>query len=474
MAYTGVIATIPLGNYGLLTDLAPGDLPVGALIEARNVVLTLGTLQKAPGAWEYNSAALDGPVVGLYDWWPDTYKQRLIALTSAGSLYRDTGDKTFNGGTAATTGLNAVSPRSQFVPGGNETAGRNKKLFLLTDGMNQIKVLSGDGTSFADISKPAADWTVNNYPRVGVTHRNRLWVFLGQRAYASTTGDHEDFQDSNNILTQSVFPGEGGDVIGSYVFKGRLFAFKEDGFVYYLDDSNADSGLWFWKKLTNNFGLAAPNAVINALDDMLVGNNTGSITSHRAADTLGDIESADLLRNAGMERYLRRSTHPKGISEMHAIYDEELKQAYFTYRSTYRTSNDMLLCVDFNREAPRVTYIQKGNPSCLGLRRNKNGILRPIYGDIDGKVYEMNREDRLEGTDAYTGSFQTAHHDFAELDPAMGAAQKQFDHIWVEFVQEGDVNLNIDIFIDGLYSQTVTTKMELTNKELDVFLHIRS
>lgn len=469
MAYTGVTARIPLGDFGLLTDSSPGSLPPGALIEARNVVLNNGTVQKAPGTYIYNANnQLSGAVVGLIDWRPNPFLQRLIALTDQGNIYRDTGNRTFGGATAITTGLSNVTPRSQFITGGNETAGRNKKLFLVTDGKNQIKVLSGDGTSFSDISTPATDWATADYPRCGVVHRNRLWLFSGQRAYASNTGDHENFTSS--FLTQSIFPGEGNDIIGAYVFKGRLFAFKEGEFVYYLDDTAADSSTWFWRKLASNFGLASPNAIVNALDDMLVGNANGSVTSYRAADTLGDIESADLFRNAGMERYLRRTTHPKGIEYMHAIYDEELKQVYFTYRSTYLNYNDMLINVDFNRQSPRITYIQKGTPTCLAMRKGTNNVNQPIYGDKDGYVHVMNYEDRKEGSNAYEGAFTTATTDFKEADPGFAAVQKQFDFIWIEFVPEANVDLSIDVYIDGKFYETVSTKLSLyTEQQLGNF-----
>lgn len=461
MAYSGVSVRIPLGDYGLLTDSNPSSLPYGALIEAKNVILNNGLVQKAPGTYLYNADnQLDGAVCALFDWFPTPFQQRLIALTDNGSIYRDNGNRTFGSGTAITTGLSDVNPRAQFISGGNETAGRSKKLFLVSDGKNQIKVLSGDGTSFSDITLPAADWTSTNYPRCGIVHRNRLWFFAGQRAYASTTGDHEDFQASS-ILTQSVFPGEGNDLIGAFVFKGRLFAFKEGEFVYYLDDSSTDSDLWFWRKLASNFGLASPNAIVNALDDMLVGNAGGTVTSYRAAETLGEVESADVFRNTGMERYLRRTTHPKGVDVMHALYDEELKQVYFTYRSTYSTTNDMLINLDLNRPGPRVTYIQKGSPTCLAIRKGTNSINQPIYGSSDGYVHVMNYEDRLEGDTAYEGAFQTAFTDFKEVEPTLAAQQKQFDFVWVEFVPEANTTLNLDVYIDGKFIETVTTKLSL-------------
>jgi hypothetical protein len=455
---------------GLLTDTNPTNLPLGALIQAKNVVLNEGVVQKAPGSLIYNTShQLDGAVVALHDWWPTPFLQRLIAVTEAGSIYRDTGNRTFNGAVSINSSLTGLDPRAQFVAGGNETAGRDKRLFLFSDGNNQLKVLTGDGSSFVDVSKPALDWTNPSYPRVGIIHRNRLWAFQGQRGYASKTGDHEDFQDAS-ILTQSIFPGEGSDIIGCYVFKGRLFAFKEGEFVYYLVDSDTDSANWFWRKLASNFGLSAPNAIVNAIDDMLVGNSTGTVTSYKGAETLGEIESADIFRIAGMERYLRRTTHPLGLSLQHALYDEELKQMYFTYRSTYTTTNDMLINVDLNQGQPKITYLQKGTPTCLALRKNNHKISVPFYGDASGYVHQMNYEDRLEGAASYEGSFQTAYTDFQEAEPTLAVKQKHWDFLWIEYVQEGDHDLSIDVFIDGKFMETVTTKMEIQNVELDTFL----
>lgn len=469
MAYSGITGTIPLGRLGLYTDNAPSDLPPDALIEAKNITLVENMCQKAPGTLVWNpSYQLDGGVVAVHDWWPTTTKQRLIALTSAGKIYRDIGDHTFTLGVPINTGMGAVTPNSMFVEGGQELALRPKKLFLFTNGLHQLKVLAADGITFNDVGDPAADWTTPNYPRVGVVHRNRLWAFMKQRAYASDTGDHEDF-DTNN-LTQSIFPGEGGDIIGAHVFKGRLFAFKEGNFVYYLDDSNEDSSLWFWRKLSNNFGLAAPNAMFDALNDMLAGNSSGTVTSYAATDALGDIESADIFRAANMEQYLRANLNMVGIREMHALYYEAKKLAYFTYRSTYKTTNDSLVVLDMNKEIPRVTFWIKGTPQCLAHRKDVTGIPRPMYGDASGYIHFMDYEDRKEGNTAYEGAFRTAYTDFSQLDTALKHRQKHFDFMWVEFVEEGPHTISVDTFIDGRYMETFTIPMNIEGTYLDSFM----
>jgi hypothetical protein len=234
MSYSGNIATIPLGQIGLLTDLPPGEIARGALIKATNVSFETGLITKAPGSLRYNTQVLPAGIVAGIDWHPDVVTQRLIVACSNGSIYRDIGDRLFSGAVAITSGLGTLTPRSKFVEGGGETAGRDKKLFFFSGGAAQLKVLEGDGVEFTTINNPAADWTTPNFPTCGLVHRNRLWAFMKSRAYASDSGDHENF--TSNYLTQAIFPGEGGDISGAFVFKGRLFAFKQGGFVYYLED----------------------------------------------------------------------------------------------------------------------------------------------------------------------------------------------------------------------------------------------
>jgi len=458
LGYDGVEAKIPLGEIGLLTDVSPTDMPPNALTYANNICLWNGCVEKAPGTLKFNASALPAGIVAIHDWWPDTTKQRLIAVTSAGSVYRDTGGRDFASNTAITTGLGTLTPNCKFTEGGVETAGRSKKLFLFTNGVAQLKVLEADGTSFASIDNPAADWTGTNYPKCGVVHRNRLWAFAGQRAYASDTGDQENF--TTNYLTQAVFPGEGGEIRGAYVYKGRLFAFKDGGFVYYLEDSDSDSAFWFWKKLASSFGLAAPNALQEVGNDLIGGNTTGTITSYAASDALGEVESADIMQLAKMESFLRATTSKSGILEQHCLYYPEKKTLFATYRSTYRTYNDMLISLDTNTGQPRFAFWIKGYPQCLALRKDINEIFRPMYGDKDGYVHIMDYEDRLEGSTAFLGDFQTAQLDFSHVDPRFSTTNKLFDHLSVHYLKEGSHNLSCDYFIDGKYVETITFPMQ--------------
>jgi len=466
MAYIGMEARIALGPMGLLTDIPPSDIPPGALIRAENISFETGLLTKAPGSLRYNTQVLPAGIVALIDYWPNPVTQRLIAACTNGSLYRDIGDRLFNGATAIATGLGTLTPRSMFVEGGQETASRSKKLFFFS-GSAQVKVLSGDESTFANIANPATDWTTPNFPTIGLVHRNRLWAFMGQRAYGSDTGNHEN-QTTNN-LTQNIFPGEGGSIIGAHVFKSRLFAFKEGGFVYYLDDENVDSDNWNWLKLASNFGLCSPHGIIEAINDMMAVNESGSPISYNATNALGEIESADILRMLQIEEYFRNSTNLAGLENLHAIYYEAKKQAFFTWRTTYRTTNDTLFHIDFNKEAARASFWSKDQADCLALRRDINRVRRPIYGSADGYVYLMDQEDRLVGGAGYTGAFKLGHTDFKWLDTRIAEKNKLFDFLSVEFVPTGTWNLSVDVYIDGTFSETINFLQDVRDDGLDTF-----
>jgi hypothetical protein len=414
----------------------------------------------------YNTQVLPAGIVALFDWWPNVVTQRLIVACTNGSIYRDIGDRIFSSATAIATGLGALTPTCEFIEGGSETAGRNKKLFFFS-GTAQLKVLEGDASSFANVSAPAADWTTPNFPTCGTVHRNRLWAFMKQRAYASDTGNHENF--TSNYLTQAIFPGEGGNITGVHVFKGRLFAFKEGGFVYYLEDTDTSSDNWVWRKLASNFGLASQHGVIEVNNDMIAVNESGSPISYNAVNALGDIESADVLRLLQIEEYVRNSTSLNGLGVIHALYYEAKMQAFFTYRTASKPNNDTLLHIDFNRQNPRAAFWSKDQADCLGLRKDINKVQRPMYGSADGYVYLMDREDRLVGSSSYTGEFKTGHLDFRFLDEKLAAKNKLFDFLEVEFVPQGSWNLDVDVYIDGNFSETIQFLMDVRDDGLGSF-----
>lgn len=454
MAYKGESVNIPLGEYGLLTDIASGKAPESSLTLARNICFTNGCVEKAPGGIKWNDVALPAGIVALHYWQPSLVQERMIAVTETGSIYKGR-DREF--GTAINTGLGTLNPNCVFAEGGAEVAGRTKKLFLFTAGKTLPYVLEGDGTTFEPISGPSTDWAGTNFPKFGVVHRNRLWAFAGQIGYASATDDHENFASDN--LVDPIYPGEGGELLGAYVFKGRLFAFKDGGFVYLLNDLAADSSEYYWEKIASNFGLSAPNGIDEVLNNLYAGNSTGTITDYAASEKLGSVEASDLIQNLLFENHLRGNASKVGVPYQHLLYYAEKKMLFATYRSAYYTYNDMLIMIDFSSGQPRPSYWIKGSPQCMALYKDVNQIERPMYGNKDGFVILMDREDRLEGGVAYRGEFQTVHTDLSFANPKFKHREKHFDHLAVNYIPESTGNLMCDYYVDGRFVETLTFQL---------------
>lgn len=455
--YSGEKAKINLGEYGLLTDISPDKVPPGALSSANNVVFTNGNVQKAPGTIKWNATPLAAGIVAIHDWHPDIVTQRMIAVTSDGAIYRGR-DRQFST-TLNQSIASVLTPNCQFAEGGAETAGRGKKLFLFTGGITNPYILEGEETAFTTLSRPSTDWTIASaYPKFGLVHRNRLWAFAGQISYGSDSGDHENFQTAS--LVDPVYPGEGGELRGGAVYKGRLIVFKDGGFVYMLNDQSGDDSDWHWEKIGSNFGLCAPNAVAEVLDDLLAGNTTGTINSYAASDKLGNVEAGDIIQELKFESFLRGNTSKAGITEQHLLYYAEKKTLFATYRSSYKTSNDMLIVLDFsNKNIIRPAFWIKGSPQCLASYKDVSQVARPMYGDASGYLHLMDAEDRSEGGTAYTGEFQTPHLDFSHMDPKLSSIEKHFDFLVVHYVPESSGDLSVDYFIDGRYYDTLTYPM---------------
>lgn len=471
--YQGYTTQIPLGNLGVMTDMAPSEIPPTALIRAFDIDFGPGYLQKAPGTIRYNLTQLPNPIISLIDYWPNLHTQRLFAATSDGSIFRDIGDRTFSLGTAIKTGLGPLNVISQFVVGGAEIPGNSRRLFFFP-GTAQLQVLQGDEATFAAVAEPATDWTSPNFPKLGVIHRNRLWAFVGNNYYASKTDNHENFTDTS-ALTGTVGPGDGGDILGVYVYKGKMIIFKEGDIVYYLNDASSDTADWYFTKLGEGFGVSSAHSAIQVLDDLLVGNNTGSVTSYQAVQAFGDIQSGDIFRAAKVNQFFRDNLSLSGFAYSQALWYPEKHIAFFTGRTKGGVANNALIALDLqNPNTPRYCIYRKDAADCLGLRRDIYNIKRPMYGAADGYVYLMDREDRSVGLMgsgvAYTGEFKTPHLDFRHLDPSLAHKNKNFDFLGVTFQEEGNHNLSVDVFLDGKFSQTITYTMTIDTNYCGAFV----
>lgn len=474
MSYVGKSVAIPLGNRGLLTDLPSSNIPADALIEANNVAFEYGSIRKDSGSTKFNSTALDGGagIVAIYDWHPDSANQRLIALTDTGKLYRDTGDGTFGAGTPIATDFGLPNNSVFFVEAGQEDTPTDLKKLFIYSRTRELGYLDGDATTLTAVT-PAADWGSGNHPIGGFVFRNRHIAFgnanYPHTLYISASDNHVDF---STPATLNVFPGEFDGIVRVFVFKTYAIIFKSPAGVYLLqDNASSTPGNWSITRLDNSFGLANPNAIVQVGNDLLAANTTGSITSLTTAQTENDLEIGDILHNAQIENYIRQKFEKSGVSNTNAMYYQEKRKVYFTLRALSTLEQNRMLVIDMNQpQGPRYSIDTRNPANCIALRRDSDNVFRPIAGSADGFVYLMDDESvqSVDGN-AYAGEFWTPAIDFSDLEPSLAYKNKLFDFLGVTLRGRDNTSIFVDVYLDGLFSQTLTIP-QVTGVVLGEFL----
>lgn len=484
MGYKGLSCQLPLGSMGVFSDSGGTEVPPTALIVAKNINYAPGYIEKAPGAWLYNTkGALTAGVVGIQDYWPNYAQQRLLVLTADGKLWKDSGDRQFGNMTPIATGIGngVLDNRCQMVVGGNESAGNPKLVFIFSNGISQIKVLSGDSNSVSNITLPATDWPTatsdgstnptGNYPKLGLIHLGRLWVFAKSVAYASTTTNHQDFQTSANILVNNVGPGDGGDIVGAAIYKGTLLVFKEGDVCYALNSSSTSSSQWYFYKFGDGFGMASYHSACQVMDDLIVQSSTGVLTSYQATQKFGSITQGDIFKNARISKFFRENTDYSGIKWCHSLYYPDKGVAMFTARSTFNTKNDAIIQMDLSDPSmPKYGLWNHYQADAITLRRDPvTNIPRPVYGGQDGNIYIGDYRDRTINGSAYTAEFKTPYIDMRHMDGGLAHKMKHFDFLACTFTPDGNHNLSVDVWIDGKFSETLTFNQTIDSNYLGAF-----
>lgn len=269
--------------------------------------------------------------------------------------------------------------------------------------------------------------------------------------------------------TFSVFPGEAEGILCAAVYRGLLFIFKKPQGVYVIDGRDPDTANWTVTRYSDSFGVASPHAITQVLGDLIAANSIGSYTSLQASQNFGDFEAGDILQNAKVENYIRQEINFAGIPYSHSLYWPEKKLAMFTGQSSTQDLRDRMVLVDVARQNPRVLIDTKERPNCLALRKNGQGIQRPMYGAADGFVYLMEQNTYNRANLPYLGEFQTAYTDFGQVDAGLAGKNKIFDFLEIGYIPTGNNSFFVDVYVDGDFRQTLSF-LQYAGVGLDTFI----
>lgn len=477
MSYTGSKLTIPFGKSGVRTDDPNAELEAGELFRAINVDMYEGLIQKTPGSVRWNAKAqLSSAIIAANDWQPVDGLQRVVVCDASGKMWRF--KNAFRkelitpapiAGTV-TTATPVLTPIGQphFCAGGQQDQSVDRKLFFFS-GSNLPQVIDGEALVRHDIKKPAAEWVDGNFPTYGIIFKGKLFT-LGTRGaphriLSSTAADHEDFTTltgGDPVTTYEVFPGEGERVATMWVFRGKLFAAKFPQGVYVLNDTAATSAGWYFEKVSSSLGAISAHATSEVVDDMLVANQFGTISSMSAAFQLGQVKFADVVANMRVEQSVRQETRPMVGESRWTLFYPDKKLALFTYRSTSGTVTDKVFCLDFAHQKPKAYFLDKDRPLCLFLMKDVNGKQIPCYGGTDGYIYMMDQPVTVVGAyDPVTHTWSGVGYATEVRVPYMDFGQpmnKNFDFLEIELEHTGIWNLSCDVHIDDSYAETLQFK----------------
>lgn len=461
MSYRGAIAEINIGYDGLTGSKNLAQVGPSQLLQALNISYERNTISKEGGSAKYNSTAITAApsVIGGHDWFPSSAVQRMVVLTSAGDLLKDSGSGTF--ATTLVSGLTTGSIVPVFVDGGNEQVSNNKKLFVFT-GVNAVQVLSGDGNTTADISKPPADWTGASQPVAGCIHEGYLWAWGNgndpHRVYRSSLTDHEDFTTASYSL--AVYPGEGDKIVAGMSFKGVLVLWKQPAGIYFIDTSASDDTQWRVIRVTSALGIASPRGAVLIDDDILFLDFNANFQLLSATSAFGDLASRNLSTQAFMNIFARDNLNFSQITKARGIYYPAKREAHFAVAGLGSTTNNRRIVIDFNRsDFPRFRFSDKDTCESFWLRKDANNIPRPVCGDDVGFVWLLDQETKSKDSAGYNAQIQTPPDDLSRLDPALAIKRKLGDFLELVCEEKGAWDISVDVQWDGVTRQTINFDM---------------
>ncbi len=464
MASIYQIAEIPIGLKGLNGNANQSQIPIDALITAENVTFESGTVQKEGGTAEYTTSGVgadaatpsDVSIIAGTEWNHDGSTQRIVIVTSDGSILRDDGSGAFT--TTLASGLTVSGEYPVFVEGGKEAAANNRKLICFT-GLNSPQVLSGNGASTSAVTTPPADWSGSNQPRWGFSHEGR--IFAGgntndpHRVYYSTASDHENWT-GEGAGSLNIYPGDGEKLVGGVSFKGAAILFKSPRGIYLVDTSDVFPNAWSVDKINGNIGCVGVRAFNQVENDVILVDQNIDIRFVSSIEAFGNIGTDSLSDKSDMAEFFRNNLNFAQKGRWTAVYHAHKRQIHIAVTRSGSSVNDARIVIDFNTPGvAKFSWSTLLTTESLWVR-NAAGIPELMAGNDNGQVFRLDQTTRSHESAGYGFEIQTPYMDLSHVHSALSTVRKNAKYLELVVEPTGNFDVNADIYWDGNLKETVT------------------
>lgn len=486
MGYTGNVFPIPLANGGLNGSKNYSQIPFTDLIDATNISMDTGVIQKDYGETQINSgSAVDSgsAIVGGTEYFPVIGTQRQVVATTSGKLFKGSGTGTTYA-TTLKTGL-GTDKMGVFVEGGQEVASADKHLFFF-NGNNVVQVLDADGATTHDITTPSVDWSGTVQPVSGVIHDGRLFAWGNTNnphmLYYSSIDNHENFSTSGALPGGIflLFPGVGDRNTAGISAFGRLYIFKNPVGIFQVNPFGFETDTV--KIISTRLGCSSPRAIVIADSEIWFQSAVGSVHVLSGVNEFGDVKNSDVTALKNLNEVLDTLVDKTRLDRAVMVYDQQKRRILLSNTKSGSSRNDILIVIDISQPGNPKFSINtlKGSYETLWIQKDTSSASireRPVSGGSDGIVYNLVSDNRyVEAAssvqNAYNSSFQTAYADMSPQDPTSRVASinKHFDFVEPIITPTGNYNLNANIYVDGVLSDSVSFNLGGTGTALGSFI----
>ena len=445
---------IVMGKNGLMARRNQNLVPIGAYKTLRNATLEDDSLRTAAGATALGSSVGAVALGAGIDYWPDVATQRTVVFDATnGTIQKDDG----LGGSWASlvSGLTTSGAVPQFVIGGQELAGLEKKLFYC-DRVNAVRVLKSDAAAMSTLALPPLDWTGSQQPAWMCQHER--WVFGGGNLNAPKTvyrckGDeHENWRD---FAWTYLVTGDYERLVAARSYKGGLLLWGYPEGAWFLDTSSDDDKAWRAVKVGTS-GASGPENSAQIEDDVLWVAPDGSLHLISATNATGSARASDISYEA-LGAFIPSNINVAQLATAQLIYYQNKQKALLACHGRGGTAKNRAIEWDVAKVRElggRFIYHDRHRNESLFLRK-VSGVATPHFGDAAGQVWTMDRPTRSDDGTGYTLEWALTDEDFARIYPGWAGKKKNGRFIQLEYDPRSTATHTIQAIRDGRHTQNI-------------------